>query len=161
RWATLLLGSLVAVDLARADAFWIRHYDIREQYASNPIIESLRREPWLHRVAVFPSGMIRQPQVSQQIDVINRVWRGPWVQYLCQYYNIQSIDMAQEPRPPSEKTNYLAHVSSKVSRLWELTNTRYILGLAGPFADVLNQQLDSPHQRFKMLTAFSLSQTPS
>jgi branched-subunit amino acid transport protein len=160
RWGALLLGALVTIDLARANLPWIKHYDYREQYASNPIIEILRKEPWLHRVAVFPAGMVQQQQAAQQITIANQVWRGPWLQWLCQYYNIQSLDMPQDPRPAPEKTNYLAHVSRNTARLWELTNTRYVLGLAGPFADVLNQSLDPARRGFRVHTAFAFKQNP-
>jgi hypothetical protein len=156
KWAALLLGALLTIDLARADTPWIKPYDYAEQYASNPIIDVLRREPWLHRVAVFPSSMLRHPQ----LEVINSVWRGPWLQWLCQYYNIQSTDMSQEPRPPAEKAAYLNAVSRTGPRLWELTNTRYLLGIT-PLVEVLNQQMDPAQKRFRLHTAFALSQGPS
>ena len=161
KWAAVCLGLIVTLDLCRANTPWIRHYDFREQYASNPIIERLAKEPWLHRAAVFPNGMIQQPEAAQQINIANQVWRGPWLQYLCQYYNVQSIDMAQDPRPPVEKVNFLNQTSRSTTRLWELTNTRFLIGLAGPFADILNQQLDPVRRSFRVHTAFVLEQTPA
>jgi hypothetical protein len=155
----LLLGVVLTIDLARANAPWIQHLDYRLQYASNPIIDILRKNPWLHRVAVFPPGMVQQQQAAQQIATANQIWRGPyWLQRLCPYYNIQSLDIPQDPRAGAEKTNYLARLPSK--RLWELTNTRYILGLAGPFADILNQSLDPERRGFRMHTAFTYKQNP-
>lgn len=155
KWAVLLLGALLALDLARANAPWVKYYDYREQYATNPVINTMAKEPWLHRTAVFPAGMIQQEQAAQLIGAANQIWRGPWLQWHCQYYNIQSIDMAQDPRPPSEKTNYLAHVSrNSVMRLWELTNTRYLFGIAG-LADVLNQQFDPARRSFRSMMLFT------
>src|SRR5439155_12236049 len=40
----------------------------------------------------------------------------------------------------------------------ELTNTRYVLGLAGGFTDALNQQLDPAHKRFREHAAFKFTQ---
>ncbi len=40
-------------------------------------------------------------------------------------------------------------------RLWQLTNTRYLLGVPG-VVDALNQQLDPVKRRFRVLTAFNL-----
>lgn len=153
KWAVLLLGGLLTLDLARANLPWIQHYNYVDQYASNPVIDILRKEPWLHRVAMFPYERMQHPQIR----VINNVWqRGPWLQWLAQYYNIQSLDLPQEPRPPAEKQAYLA-ATSQLPRLWELTNTRYILGIA-PLADALNQQIDPVRKRFRLHTAFALTQ---
>lgn len=153
KWAVVLLGALLTLDLARANKPWIRHYNYVEQYASNPVIDTLRKEPWLHRVAVFPQDRMQHPQII----TMNQVWRGPWLQYFCQYYNIQSIDMAQEPRPPAEKKAYLM-ATGRLPRLWELTSTRYILGLAGQFADSLNEQIDPVRRSFRVHTPFALAQ---
>lgn len=162
RWAVIGLGVLLTLDLARSNTPWIKHYDYRQQYAMNPVLDVLAKDPWTHRAAVFPDGMIQQQQVAQQIRIANQVWRGQWLQWHAQFYNIQSIDMAQDPRPPFEKTNYIAHVSrTNHARLWELTNTRYILGLAGPFADVLNQQLDPARRSFRLVAPFAFEQTPA
>lgn len=159
KWAVWLLGVVVTVDLARANLPWILHLDYRLQYASNPIIDILRKEPWLHRVAVFPHGMIQQRPAADQIATANQIWRGPyWLQRLCPYYNIQSLDIPQDPRAGTEKTNYLARLPTK--RLWELTNTRYIIGLAGAFADALNQSLDPERRGFRVHTAFTFKQNP-
>jgi hypothetical protein len=45
-------------------------------------------------------------------------------------------------------------------RYWQLTNTRYILGLAGGFADALNEQLDPGKKRFKQDVAFKFTHNP-
>ncbi len=150
RWAAVLLGVVLVIDLARADVPWIRHYDYQAQYASNPIIDILKEKPWQQRVTVFPAGMMP----NQQLQQLNQFYFGLWLQHHFQYYNIQSIDMAQEPRPPADKTAYLKAVSKSPTRYWELTNTRYILGLAQGFADALNQQLDPIQKRFRQHAAF-------
>jgi len=160
KWATLLVGTIVAVDLARADKPWIQYYDYQEQYAGNPVLDILKDKPWEHRVTAF-QGRFQDPRLNQQLDILYNVYmRGPWLQYHFQYYNVQSIDMAQDPRPPADKLAFLKAVSSNSTRLWELTNTRYILGLAGGFADALNAQIDPVQKRFRQHTAFNLMQGP-
>jgi len=257
KWAAVLLGAVVTVDLARADVPWITFEDYQDQYASNPIIDTLKDKPWEHRVVVFPP-LMRSPQLEQ----LERIYQGLWLQKHFQYYNIQALDMAQEPRPPADKEAYLealspravkrltppeklaklvdagvandprfkdervpkflqslsqinpreldeqstktrdekkAWVQNKLNefssaqgwdklpeetrnyfeavaftkladglqsaegrqilpRYWQLTNTRYILGLAGGFADALNEQLDPGQKRFRQNTAFKFTQ---
>src|SRR5258708_6537084 len=46
-----------------------------------------------------------------------------------------------------------------IARLWQLTNTRYILGMSG-FLDALNKQID-PQGRFRILTSFDFVPKPS
>ena len=46
----LLLGLLLVVDLGRADLPYIIHWDYKQKYASNPIIDFLRDKPYEHRV---------------------------------------------------------------------------------------------------------------
>lgn len=161
--AVLVLGVLVTVDLSRANVPWVKHYSYREQYALNPVLDVLVKEPWQHRVAAFPTGLIQEEQMARSLGLANQVWRGQWLQWHAQYYNIQSIDMSQDPRPPFEKTNFIAHVTRpNLARLWELTNTRYLFGLAGPFADqLLNAQLDPVRRSFRVVMPFAFTQTPA
>jgi len=259
KWAVLLLGAVVVVDLARADVPWITFEDYQDQYASNPVIDILKDKPWEHRVVVFPR-MMR----NQQLEQLQYFYQVLWLQKHFQYYNVQSLDMSQEPRPPADKEAYLEALSPRVvkratppdklaklvdagvtndsrykdervpkllqslsqinphdfdeqsiksrdeknawvqnklveisngqgwdklpedtrnyfeavaftkladglqsaeerqllPRYWQLTNTRYVLALAGGFADALNEQLDPGHKRFKQDVAFKFTQTP-
>jgi hypothetical protein len=71
------------------------------------------------------------------------------------------------PRPPVDMisfegalffdrtTNTLHHIT----RRWQLTNTRYLLGAAG-FLDVLNQQIDPLQHRFRIATRFHIEGKP-
>lgn len=158
-WAVGLLVALVTLDLARANQPWILHENYQVKYASNAVLDILRKEPWLHRVSVLPPGIVQQEQPAKLIAIANNVaGRGPWLQWHYQYYNIQSIDIAQEPRPPSQKTNYLAHLSHNITRLWELTNTRYLIGLGGGFAESMNQGLDPSRRSFREVLPFKFTQ---
>ena len=47
----------------------------------------------------------------------------------------------------------------RVTRRWQLTNTRYLLGAAG-FLDVLNQQIDPVQHRFRMAARFDIAAKP-
>jgi len=55
------------------------------------------------------------------------------------------------PQDPSQAYLY--------ARLWQLTNTRYLLGSAG-FIDPMNSQLDPVQHRFQILRRFNLSLKP-
>jgi hypothetical protein len=81
-----------------------------------------------------------------------------WVQHHFQYYNIQSIDVAQDPRPPADKLAYLKSMRD-MARYWQLTNTRYVLGLTR-FQEALNQQLDQGRNRFQVKATFELAPKP-
>jgi hypothetical protein len=152
RWAMAALGLVLAVDLGRADLPWILYYNYPERYASYPLLEVLRDEPYLHRVTAMPARMLSD---NQNLYTLNRVYQAEWLQYAFPYYGVQALDIPQEPRPSASKTNYLKAVSRNMTRLWELTNTRYVLGLAG-LADALNQQVDPVQKRFRTTLNFAL-----
>ncbi len=157
RWAGLLLGVLVVGDLARASTPWIK-YENTERYASNPILDFLRQKPYEHRVTTLP----RPARATQGTAVVGNVYDVEWMQHQFPYYNIQSLDIPQEPRPPADKEAYLRSVGGNILRYWQLTNTRYVLGVTEGFGSAasLNQQLDPAQQRFRLLTAFRFYRAP-
>ena len=65
---------------------------------------------------------------------------------------------------PRRSTDFLAFEAAfraqgtPITRRWELTNTRYLLGAAG-FLEPLNQQIDPLQKRFKIHTLFNFYQT--
>src|SRR4030095_4413401 len=73
------------------------------------------------------------------------------------YYDIQSLDIVQMPRTKAEFAAYKQSVFPNPMREWELGNTRYLLSLA-PMVEALNQQIDPQQKRFRLVTAFALSQ---
>ena len=87
------------------------------------------------------------------IYTLEGVYRIEWAQHHFQYYNIQSIDVAQEPRPPADKQAYMQAMRD-IGRYWQLTDTRYILGLTASL-DLLNAQVDKGSNRFHCLRALS------
>ena len=158
RWGAILVGLLLTIDLARANLPWIVYYNYEEKYiqaANNPVIEFLKQKPYEHRVALLPF------QTPPQLSAIQQVYQIEWLQHLFQYYKIQSLDIVQMPRAPEDLTAFegaLRVQGTPLTRRWELTNTRYLLGAAG-FLEPLNQQIDPVLKRFKIHTTFNFYQT--
>jgi hypothetical protein len=156
----LLLGLLLVVDLGRADLPYIIHWDYKQKYASNPIIDFLRGKPYEHRVAGLP---FRSPP---QLSLFEELYRIEWVQHHFPYYNIQSLDLIQRPRVPADEEAYESALAPRsadtyylMARRWQLTDTRYLLGPAG-FLDVLNENLDPLQHRFRMVQRFGIRLKP-
>ncbi len=83
------------------------------------------------------------------------------------YYNIQSLDIVQDPRPAADKMAFKEALASRgdlataplLTREWLLTNTRYLLGPAG-YLEVMNQQLDPVQHRFRIVQRFEVMPKP-
>jgi hypothetical protein len=164
KWAALLLGVVLVTDLGRADQYWVQYYDYKERYATNDLFDQLRDHPYEHRVAArmvpnIPGNFIVSKDVMQW-------WPGvheQWLEHSFQFYDIQSLDIPQMPRPPALESQYIgsfiprANAGYLPGRLWQLTNTRYILGMAG-FKDALNQEFDPKGHRFQIRALFTIGQ---
>ncbi len=177
KWAAVLLGAILIVDLCRANAPWIIYYDWKELYASNPILDTLRDKPHEHRVANPSLQILTQipevrnyfiqdqqahaatgsPGAFQIANHMYRVYQGEWIQHQFPYYSIQSLDIAQEPRPPVEKLTYLNTLGINWARLWQLTNVRFVFGESSSYIQMLNQRFDPVKQRFRLHTAFNFN----
>ncbi len=161
RMGAILLGLLLAVDLVRANVPWVVTWNWERKYASNPVIDFLREKPYEHRVAVLPFSAPRQLALFSQLYDIE------WKQQLFQYYNIQSLDYVMNPRPRQDEIAFetalyfdrTTNTLHRVTRRWQLTNTRYLLGAAG-FLDVLNQQIDPVQHRFRIAVRFDIAPKP-
>jgi len=154
KWAGIFLGLILVADLGRANQPWIIHYDYRDKLATNAVIDFLRDKPYEHRVAVLPF------QGGRELAFFQQLYHIEWLQQHFQAYNIQAIEFSQEPREAPENAAFRRAVSTNIVRLWALTNTRYVLGLAG-YVDALNMQLDPGQRRFKLHTSFDLVQAPT
>jgi hypothetical protein len=157
----ILLGALLLLDLGRANLPWITHWDYAQKYASNPIVDILKKRPYENRVAILPFRM------PDQFQLFDQLYRIEWAQHHFPYYNIQSLDVIQMSRMPadlaafetalqfrnSEDSSYL------IARRWQLTNTRYLLGPAG-YLDVMNEQLDPAQRRFRIVQRFEVVPKP-
>lgn len=148
----IALGLLLVADLGRADRFWIVYYDYKKKYTSNPVIDKLRENAFERRVALklnpFAGGMLSDASRSGRI-FHNMI--GSWLQHQFPYYNISSLDVIQEPRMKTENEAFVKQFP--LQRLWELTSTRYLLGMTNYLAE-LNQQLDPGRKRFQILSRF-------
>lgn len=150
RWGATLLGLILVVDLVRADTPWIRYYDYKARYTSNPVLDLLKDKPHEARVAVFPLFQ----GAPQSLQILDNVYKAEWLQHHFLFYDIQSLDVAQEPRMPADKAAYVSALGRSFARYWQLTNTRYILGLGAGFAEVLNNQLAPTERPFVQRIAF-------
>ena len=171
--AAILLGVILTVDLARANAPWVLFWDYPYKYATNPVLDILRAKPHEARVA-GPSFLLDQRAAAaggEYTASFPEVYGIEWLQHHFQYYNIQSVDVSQDPRPPADKRGYMAAFgqdphrfdSSKyintIGRYWELSNTRYILGMTG-FIEALNSQMDKGRNRFQIRETFNIAPKP-
>jgi hypothetical protein len=155
RWAGWTFGLLLVLDLVRANLPWVQYWDFAEKYAPQPVSERLRERAYEHRLAILPFELGREHALLQQL------YRAEWLQHGFRYYDIQSLDDVQDPRPPADKvayrTAFLGRNLAGLLRLWELTNTRYLLGLSG-LAEGLNQQADATRRPFREVFPFGLAQ---
>ena len=158
-WAGAALGLLVLVDLWRANTPWMLYYDYAQKYSSNPVIDFLRDKPYEHRVTA-PFFLADSPSLGRSLARnFSALYSSEWLQHHFPYNQIQTIDFAQMPRPTVDFQEMRMNTFSQTNvplqpRLWQLTNTRYILGLTG-FLEALNQ-LDGGKGRFRVVTTFDV-----
>jgi hypothetical protein len=153
RWAAILLGTLLVIDMARANAPWIKYYDYTDKYQLHPVVDLLRQRAYEHRVAVLPF------QVSREFSMLQQIYNVEWLQHHFQFYNVQSLDVTQDPRPPADKVAFTKALGNNIARYWQLTNTRFFFGMP-QFVDMLNQQVDPAQKRFRPQTLFTIDRTP-
>jgi hypothetical protein len=170
----LLLGLLLVVDLGRANLPYIVHWDYKQKYASNPIIDFLREKPFEQRVAY---GLPWPLQTPSQFDLFAELYRYEWAQHHFPYFNVQSLDKIQMSRMSVDLTAYEGALRIGIkadntgrmmmdpatfplaTRFWELTDTRYLLGPAS-LLDLLNEQFDPGQKRFRIAQRFAVVPKP-
>lgn len=164
RWAGVTLGVLLAADLARANAPWIVYWHIPTKYGNNPLIEFLKQAPHEGRVQMLPF------QLGPQFGTMQQLYGAEWTQHLFLYNNVQTLDITQEPRTATDNEQFRSVFSvpltrqyrtDRLTRLWELTNTRYLIGVNGSnFLNSFSAQLDSGRQRVRIHTPFDIAPKP-
>ena len=161
KWAGIMLGVVLFIDMARANAPWIQYYDYTRKYSSNPVLDTLKEKPSEARVTAPPflSEGIASRLQNTYAKFFPSVYNGEWLQHHFQYYTIQSLDVAQEPRMPADKEALLKAVGADVGRYWQLTNTRYVLGMAG-YLDDMNARFTKGRGPFRIHTAFDIVPKP-
>lgn len=162
RWAGILLGLFLVVDLGRANLPWIIFVDYQAENATNPVIDLMREQPYEHRVAILPF-----PGPPQLTGLLDELYSIQWAQNQFQFYNIQSLDVVQMSRAPEDlvafegalRFNQTTNTIFRIARRWQLTNTKYLLGPAG-YLDQMNRQLDPEHHSFRILARFNIGLKP-
>jgi hypothetical protein len=155
------------MDLGRANLPYIIHWDYKQKYeigSLNPIVDFLRAKPYESRVVDLP---FNAPQHLPFYDSwFGDLYRIEWAQHHFPYYNIQSLDKIQMSRMPADLAAYEMILTPRsedaaylLTRHWELTNTRYLLGPAGVLG-VLNEQLDPAQHRFRIVQRFDVMPKP-
>ena len=173
----ILLGIFLVMDLGRADLPYIIHWDYVQKYevgSLNPIVDFLKDKPYEHRVAYALPHPLETPE---PFGLFGELYSIEWAQQHFPYYNIQSLDIVQMARMPSDLAafNGMFQIGIKqdnsgrlmvdpetfprVTRLWELTNTRYLLGPA-PLLDLFNEQFDPVQHRFRIVKRFDIVVKP-
>jgi hypothetical protein len=166
----MLLGLALVADLAHSDFHWVLYFDFDQKYASNPVIDKLRDRPYEHRVVILPgwvpSAFQLTPQAADAERYLDQLYDIEWAQHHFQRYNVQSLDLVQMSRRPEDYVAFEGAMAVRsgetlflVGRRWELTNTRYILGLAG-FVDLFNREFDPVHQSFHVAEYFDIRPKP-
>jgi hypothetical protein len=161
------LGGILVVDLYRANTPWVKHYDYVTRYQSNPVIDLLKEKPWEQRVTAFLDPRRAAPLVGGEAAGSWVFLQKEWLEHHFQYFKIQSLDIDQMSRTPELEEAYFAALSlmanqnnpALVARLWQLTNTRYVLG-SKDVVDQLNQMLDPAQKRLRVKMPFALGLKP-
>jgi hypothetical protein len=155
KWGGVLLGVLLVVDLTHADwpyrIFW--NYKVKYEIGQlNPICALLADKPYEHRVQKLP--------IPDEFGWFENLYNIEWNQQTFPYYNIQSMEIPQLPRFPTDMAAFEMATAFPgtplLTRHWELTNTRYLVGQATN-PDGLNQQLDPVLKRYRLLSVFRLA----
>lgn len=161
KWGGILLGALLVTDLVHADLPWPRYWDVAFKYGSNPIVDLLKDKPWEHRVAMNPVARDGNPQ----FDIFQQLYNIEWEQQIFPYYDIQVLEVVMESRVAVDKDKFLHAFPGNndlpsIRRLWELTNTRYLVGIGGGVVDFMNQNMDPVAKRFRVVETFSVVVKP-
>lgn len=160
-----IIGVLLVIDLVPANKPWVVYYDYKERYASNPVLDFLRQDPHEHRVttklAPFSGRYLVDEATTQFVTVANL-----WLQHQFQYYNIQALEPVQMPRPPLLDQQFIGammpaegRAASVFLRMWELSNTRYLLG-GKDFIQAVGAQLDAGRNRIRIVKTFDMVPKP-
>ncbi len=157
-------GILLVIDLIPANRPWVVYYNYKERYASNPVIDFLRQNSHdrvTARVAPFILNYFVDPNTTMFPGVA-----GQWLQHHFQYYNIPALEPVQMPRPPALDQQYFtAFLPSSnrpvtlLTRMWELSNTRYILGGKQALA-AIPREIDGGRERVKIIKTFDFTPKP-
>jgi hypothetical protein len=159
-WAWALLAAIMICDLSRSDIPWIRYYNYKEKIGVlNPATELLQHDPWEYRVnsRITPDGGYMTSQLGGLCH-----W---WLENDYPFHDIESLEIDQAPHMPVLDRNFLSLTGglsqqdlSPMTRLWRLTNTRYLL--AGQEWEAGLNQFGQPKNSFRTIMRFNLVNKP-
>ncbi|HVK57756.1 MAG TPA: YfhO family protein, partial [Candidatus Kapabacteria bacterium] len=170
KWLTAAVGLVLVLDLYRANTPWVVYYDYKLKYQDSSLLAALKDHAHERRVTAkfHPmAGYLSQLRSAQgisgpQSQALNALYND-WIQHQFQYFRIHSLDISQMPRVPELDSAYMSafmprseNQLSVVRRLWELTNTRWILAEKG-FVQYLNQAMDPQKNRFRLHSEFNFA----
>ncbi len=158
-WAWVFLGAIMICDLSRSDVPWIRCFNYKEKFSMNPVVDLLRHDPWEHRVnsRVWPAGGYMTPDLTGLCH-----W---WLENDYPFNDIQSLEIDQAPRMTVLENNYLGLFVAnsdrdlwRMTRLWQLANTRYLL--AGADWEAKLNQFGEPKNSFRTVVRMNVVPKP-
>jgi hypothetical protein len=151
RQAWIFLGAIIVLDLARSDVPWIHYFNYKQEYTANSVVDLLQDKPYEHRVTgrLSPRGL--GSGIGTQLGKVYDYWE----QNEFPNYKIQAVDFAQWPRVPLMDAAYMRNFALHgddvfhtdmwpCERLWQLTNTRYIL-TSGFVLPLLERAVSNSH----------------
>ena len=109
-WAKWGLVALVACDAWMLSRFYVKTMPL-SSLGENAVITLLKQDMPEHRVAL----------VSQD-SFYN--W---WLTFVFPYHGIQSVNITQMPRMPTDYKNFLGSVGRNPVRFWQLASVGYVL----------------------------------
>jgi hypothetical protein len=185
-WAWVFLSGIMICDLFRADLPWIRYFNYQQKYSMNPVVDLLRHEPWEHRVDSrfspmgaydivpdgntgalchwwlendYPYNDIQSLEIDQapRMPEMDRSYLGNFVAHKAEDLSPAARQWASTNPRDNGLWNWVVQ-AGPASRLWRLTNTRYIFGDVR-LTDVLNQFADPPNS-FRTLMQMNMVNKP-
>ncbi len=128
--AVLLVA--VPLDLVLVARNYVRVRDLSAYYAPNPVAERINEEEQLYRTAYYLSQ-------RSKFDVVWRNFRHHGV-YMLNPRNLADLS--------DDYQNFFKAIGNNIIRLWQLTNTRFVLGPIEAFEKILEHPAIEVDTRF-------------
>lgn len=157
------LGLIVVLDLGNADRRWIVNWDVPYKYASDDLLKFLSEKNYNHRVTswIFHA----QPHNADeqlQYALAQNAYGGELKQNLFLNYNIQALEIIQEPRISNDKVAFMRALQvtnqndpHPFFRLLELTCTKYLIGPSGGMVDGVNSTFNMGSNGFQVVRSYN------
>jgi len=120
--AAVFLGVLVFVDVTSLGRRYVNVRDISPFYASNPAAERVLAESEMGRTSYYLSA-------RGKLDVL---WRN------FAHHLVDMLEPRADTVPSPEYRRFFQAVGSNPLRLWQITNTRFVIGQADKFKNLMS-----------------------